>query len=178
MLYYLPLTNTNTMTSNWSRWLLHKPRARDGSGPLWSPHWAPWHLCTFEGNVLCSDNIHTAQEERAVLRAFEEQSPVTPAPFVASSFACSFLISQVGIFQSDMHVYSLTQTCSLCQNRSLIVLNIAVTIAAGITGKREWECGGVILKISVIPGWGGWGPGRALCTENWWKLDWRPSSQI
>lgn len=139
MLYYLPLTNTNTMTSNWSRWLLHKPRARDGSGPLWSPHWAPWHLCTFEGNVLRSDNIHTTQEERALLRAFEEQSPVTPAPFVASSFAFSFLISRVGIFQSDMHVCSLTQTCSLCQNRSLIVQNIAVTIAAGITGKREWR---------------------------------------
>lgn len=139
MLYYLPLTNTNTMTSNWSRWLLHKPRARDGSGPLWSPHWDPWHLCTFEGNVLRSDTIHTVQEERAVLRAFEEQSPVTPAPFVASSFACSFLISQVDIFQSDMHVCSLTQTCSMCQNRSLIVPNITVTIAAGITGKREWR---------------------------------------
>lgn len=98
LLYYLPLTNTNTMTSNWSRWLLHKPRARDGSGPLRSPNWAPWHLCTFEGNVLRSDNIHTKKEERGVLRAFEEQRPVMPAPFVASSFTLAFLISRVGIF--------------------------------------------------------------------------------
>lgn len=98
LLYYLPLTNTNTMTSNWSRWVLHKPRARDGSGPLWSPHRTPWHPCSFEGNVLRSDNIHTEKEERAVLRAFEEQSPVTLTPFVASSFTRPFLVSRLGVF--------------------------------------------------------------------------------
>lgn len=94
LLYYLPLTNTNTMTSNWSRWLLHKPRARDGSGPLWSPHRAPWHPCTFEGNVLRSDNIHTEKEEYCI------ESIWRTKPSHAGTFRGIFIYASVSCFSA------------------------------------------------------------------------------